>query len=122
AAGIELAAELVDSLLAEAGVERRAIVGAAMGLPGPVTGPSGELGSSTILPGWVGVRAADAMSARLGLEVKVDNDANLGALAEWTSGAAKGCDTIAYVKVATGIGAGLIVDGRPFRGAGGTAG
>jgi len=121
-AGIERAAVLVEELLDEAGIGRESLVGAAMGLPGPVTDPTGELGSSTILPGWVGVRAAEAMSARLGLEVSVDNDANLGALAEWTQGAGRGCDTLVYVKLSTGVGAGLIVDGRPFRGAGGTAG
>jgi predicted NBD/HSP70 family sugar kinase len=121
-AGIDHAAALVDELLAEARVRRDSLVGAAMGLPGPVTGPKGELGSSTILPGWVGVRAAEAMSARLGLQVTVDNDANLGALAEWTQGAGRGCDTLVYVKVSTGVGAGLIVDGQPFRGATGTAG
>ena len=102
--GIERAAELVESLLAETG------------------GPTGELGSSTILPGWVGVRAAEAMSTRLGLNVTIDNDANLGALAEWTQGAGHGCETLVYVKVATGVGAGMIIDGRPFRGATGTAG
>jgi predicted ArsR family transcriptional regulator len=58
ATGIERAADLFESLLAETGLDRSAVVGAAMGLPGPVTGPGGELGSSTILPGWVGVRAA----------------------------------------------------------------
>jgi len=121
-AGVELAAQLVDALLAETGTDRDTLVGAGMGIPGPVTGPEGELGSSTILPGWVGVRAAEVMSARLGLDVTVDNDANLGALAEWTQGAGRGCQTLVYVKVATGIGAGLIVDGRPFRGAHGTAG
>ena len=120
-AGIERAAQLVDEVLAEAGASRETIVGVGMGLPGPVRA-SGELGSSTILPGWVGVRAAAAMGERLDLPVTVDNDANLGALAEWTWGAARGCTTLAYVKVATGIGAGLIVDGRPFRGASGTAG
>jgi len=119
--GIERAAELVAEVLEEAGSERDTVVAVGMGLPGPVRA-TGELGSSTILPGWVGVRAAAAMSERLDLAVTVDNDANLGALAEWTWGAARGSQTIAYVKVSTGIGAGLIVDGRPFRGAGGTAG
>src|SRR5436190_173756 len=82
----------------------------------------GELGSSTILPGWVGVRAAEAMSERLGLDVVADNDANLGALAEWVHGAGRGCNTVVYVKISNGIGAGLIIDGQPFRGANGTAG
>jgi predicted NBD/HSP70 family sugar kinase len=120
--GIERAAELIDSLLDETGTDRDLLVGAAMGLPGPVVSQTGELGSSTILPGWVGVRAAEAMSARLGLNVAVENDAHLGALAEWTQGAGHGCETLVYVKLSTGIGAGLIVDGRPFRGANGTAG
>jgi predicted NBD/HSP70 family sugar kinase len=62
------------------------------------------------------------MSERLGLEVSVDNDANLGVLAEWTWGAAQGCGNAVYVKASTGIGAGLILEGRLFHGAGGTAG
>ena len=93
-----------------------------MGLPGPVHRPSGELGNSTILPGWVGVRAADAVSIALGHAVEVENDANLGALGEWMWGAGRGADHMAYVKAATGIGAGFIVAGQPYVGAGGTAG
>jgi predicted NBD/HSP70 family sugar kinase len=120
--GMEVALGLVREVLAESGVARSEIVGVGMGLPGPINRESGELGSSTILPGWVGVRAEEDMSARLGMDVRVDNDANLGALAEWTWGAARGSANVAYLKVSTGIGAGLIVDGRLFRGAGGTAG
>src|SRR4051812_32598898 len=120
--GIERAVALVDEVLDEAGVRRAALVGAGMGLPGPVDQDTGELGSTTILPGWRGVRAADAMAERLELPVRVDNDANLGALSEWTWGAAAGERDVAYLKISTGIGAGLILSGRPFRGAGGVAG
>jgi predicted NBD/HSP70 family sugar kinase len=120
--GMTEAARLVDAVLAEAAVDRNSVIGAGLGLPGPVNQATGELGSSTILPGWVGVRAQTAMSQRLGLEVRVDNDANLGALGEWTWGAARGASNVAYLKVATGIGTGLIIDGRLYRGAGGTAG
>jgi predicted NBD/HSP70 family sugar kinase len=62
------------------------------------------------------------MSQRLGLPVFVDNDANLGALAESAWGAGQGCDQMAYIKAATGIGAGLVHDGHLFRGTTGTAG
>lgn len=120
--GMRVAAGLVDEVLAEAAIDRHTIVGVGMGLPGPIRRSTGELGSATILPGWVGVRGQQAMSARLGLPVQVDNDANLGALGEWNWGAAKGCADVVYVKVSTGIGAGLILGGRLFRGAGGTAG
>ena len=119
---IALAVSLVDEVLTEAGASRGEIVGVGMGLPGPVHQPSGELGDSTILPGWVGVRAASAMSDALGHSVEVQNDANLGALSEWMWGAGRDADDMAYLNVATGIGAGLIVRGRPYVGAGGTAG
>lgn len=122
AASIAIAVELVEEVLAESGATREEVVGVGMGLPGPVHLPSGELGHSTILPGWVGVRATDAMESALGLPVEVGNDANLGALSEWMWGAGQGADDMVYVKVAHGIGAGLIVAGRPFVGASGTAG
>jgi predicted NBD/HSP70 family sugar kinase len=119
---IALAALLFEDALAEAGVKAAEVVGVGMGLPGPVHRPSGELGDSTILPGWVGVRAADAVGNALGHAVHVENDANLGALGEWMWGAGRGADHMAYVKASTGIGAGFIVAGQPYVGAGGTAG
>jgi predicted NBD/HSP70 family sugar kinase len=116
------AAEQVDQALHAAQAERGEVVAVGMGLPGPVHRTTGELGDSTILPGWVGIRAAAAMGDTLGLPVTVDNDANLGALGEWTWGAARGYSDVAYLKIATGIGAGLIIGGRPYTGVGGTAG
>jgi predicted NBD/HSP70 family sugar kinase len=62
------------------------------------------------------------MRDRLRLPVHVDNDANLGALAELHWGAGRGCSCLTYIKIATGIGAGLVVGRRLYRGAGGTAG
>ena len=120
--GLETAVELVDEVLGEAGVSRADVIGVGLGLPGPIELSTGRVGSSSILPGWVGVRAAEALSSRLDLPVQVDNDANLGALAELHWGAATGYRNAAYLKVSTGIGAGLIVDGRLFHGADGMAG
>ena len=122
AEAIALATRLVAEVLEEAGAAASEIAGVGMGLPGPVHRPTGELGDSTILPGWVGVRAADAMSEALGHHVEVENDASLGALSEWMWGAGRGAEDLAYLKLATGIGAGLIVRGRPYGGSGGTAG
>jgi predicted NBD/HSP70 family sugar kinase len=62
------------------------------------------------------------MQERLGVPVEIENDANLGALAELTWGAGRGCSNFAYIKAATGIGAGLVIDGRLLHGASGTAG
>src|SRR4051795_2097277 len=119
---LDRAVELVGAVLAEAGVARDRVLGAGMGLPGPIDRRTGTVGSSVILPGWAGVRAAEAMSARLGLPVLVDNDANLGALAEIAVGAGRGLDDVVYVKMASGIGAGLVLGGRLHHGATGVAG
>ena len=119
---LDAVGRLLDEALQEAGVKRESLAAVGMGLPGPVTAETGELGSATILPGWSGVRAHEVVSERLGLPVLVDNDANLGALGEWTWGAGRGRTNVAYVKMSAGIGCGLVLGGAPFRGAGGTAG
>ncbi|HYW22611.1 MAG TPA: ROK family transcriptional regulator [Terriglobales bacterium] len=121
-ASLDLAAELVDEVLSEACVPRSSVLDVGMGVPGPVDRVRGAVGSATVLAGWIGVRAAEELSARLGLPVEMDNDANLGALAEHTLGAGRGCSDLAYLKLSSGIGCGLIVNGRPYRGTAGTAG
>ena len=118
---IDRAAELVEVVLAEADADRERVLGVGMGLPGPVH-RTGVVGSSAILPGWAGTQAAERMRARLDFEVWLGNDANLGALAEATWGAGRGSPTLVYVKLSTGIGAGIVIGDRLFEGAGGTAG
>ena len=84
---IALAQKVFADALEEAEVARDEVVRVGLGLPGPVHRPSGELGNSTILPGWAGTRAAEAVAEALELPVEVENDANLGALGEWMWGA-----------------------------------
>lgn len=121
---LEQAAELLSEVLATAGVDRSDVVGAGLGLPAPINQSTGRVGSPTILPGWVGIRAADLADSVLDLPVpvRVDNDANLGALAEWMRGAGIGTTNMVYVKLAEGVGAGLIVNRELYSGASGTAG
>jgi predicted NBD/HSP70 family sugar kinase/biotin operon repressor len=119
--GIDQAAELVEIVLGAAGVDAGRVLGVGMGLPGPVH-RTGVVGSSAILPGWAGTHAAERMGERLSMEVWLRNDANLGALAESIWGAGREADGLVYLKLATGIGAGIVLRGRLFEGAGGTAG
>jgi predicted NBD/HSP70 family sugar kinase len=121
-AGMDRAAKLVREILEEAGATKRSVIGAAMGLPAPISRPEGVVASSNILPGWAGVQVTEEMSERLGMPVFIENDSNLGALAESTWGAGMGFDQLAYIKAATGIGSGLVQDGKLFRGTSGTAG
>jgi predicted NBD/HSP70 family sugar kinase len=120
--GLATAAEFVSQVLAEANAERDRVLGVGMGLPAPIDRATGAVQGSSILPGWVGVDAAAEASARLKLPVEVENDANLGALAELVWGAARGRSEVAYIKVSSGIGAGLISSARLQHGVGGTAG
>src|SRR5204863_8268866 len=112
----------IHDTLDRAGATIDEVVGVGMGLPGPISRDTGTLGSSTILPAWVGVPVAAAMTERLGVPVYADNDANLGVLAEVTFGAGRGYREVAYLKVSSGIGAGLYMDGRIYRGGNGTGG
>jgi predicted NBD/HSP70 family sugar kinase len=91
-----------------------------LGLPAPVAGEIVQ--SSSIFPGWESLNAREAAEAVFGVPVHVENDANLGALAEHRIGAARGHDSIVYVKTSSGVGAGIIVDDVLFHGANGTAG
>jgi predicted NBD/HSP70 family sugar kinase len=112
---------LVSEVVTSAGVDRTDIVGIGLGLPAPLD-TSGHATSITIPPMWVHEDPAQALAQRLGAAVAVENDANLGALAEARWGAGRRFDTLFYVKASTGIGAGLVFGGRIFRGTAGTAG
>ncbi|GAC1653585.1 MAG: ROK family transcriptional regulator [Candidatus Dormibacteraceae bacterium] len=119
---LDVAAALAAELMAECGIAASSVMGVGMGVPGPVNHRTGRVGSSSILPGWLGFQAAQEMERRLGIPVAVDNDANLGALGEVAWGEVRDCSDLAYIKVSSGIGAGLVLGGRLHRGANGTAG
>lgn len=118
--GLELAATLLDQVLREIGHDRSEVRSIGLGLPAPIS--DDVVRSSAILPGWVGVNALGVARTWFGCLVHVDNDANFGALAEHRVGAAQDEDDVVYVKVSSGVGAGLIVDGQIFHGARGSAG
>src|SRR5919202_4218993 len=119
---LDRAAELICEVIAEAGADRERVVAVGMGLPGPIDTVTGVVGSSIILSGWAGLRPAAELERRIGLHVEVDNDANLGALAEVAFGAARGVSDVIYLKVASGIGAGIVLGGTLQRGVTGLAG
>lgn len=116
---LDLARRVLEELLAaRPGAPRLRQVG--MGLPAPVTREA--IGSHSIFPGWEGVNARAVAEETFGVPVAVENDANLGALAEHRRGVARGHDSSVFVKISSGVGAGIVIDNNLFRGAGGTAG
>jgi predicted NBD/HSP70 family sugar kinase len=119
---LDLAARLVDEALEEAEIPQDRLLAAGLGLSGPVDHEADLVHRSTILPSWGDIRPGAEMSRRLSVPVHIENDANLGALAEVSMGAALGRRHAIYLMIAAGIGAGIILDGKVVHGAGGTAG
>jgi predicted NBD/HSP70 family sugar kinase len=115
------AADLALAAVADAGRPTDDLRLAVLGVPVPLGGPEGAVADNNILPLWVGHRPGAELGSLLGVPVVADNDANLGAVGEQRYGGA-GATSLLYLKLATGIGAGLVLDGRLFRGEGGTAG
>lgn len=116
AEGMDAAAALLAKLLRRQGVGRNAVLGAGVGIPGPIDRRTGTVVQGAILPEWVGINMREDLAERLGMPVFIDNDANLGALAEVTWGPHGGTGNLIFIKVASGIGAGLIINGSLYYG------
>lgn len=98
------------------------VLGIGLGVPSPVRSSDGGRLASHLFPKWAGIDLHTHLTAAHGLPVHLDNDANLGALGEHWWGAGQDVADLAYIKVATGVGAGILIDGRIHRGATGIAG
>jgi glucokinase-like ROK family protein len=96
--------------------------GIGIGVPGPVEFATGRPTSPPIMPGWDDYPVRERLGDRYGVPVWVDNDVNLMALGEIRVGAAKGHGSAIFIKVGTGIGAGIVINGTLHRGAQGSAG
>lgn len=101
--------------------QRKRLLGIGIGTPGLIDYASGVVITAANL-GWKNVPLRDLLQAEFDLPVFVDNDANVAALAEWSQGAGQGASHLVYLTVSRGLGAGIILNGLVYRGAGGTAG
>jgi glucokinase-like ROK family protein len=114
--------ELFHELLAGTPRLTSQLWGVGIGVPGPVEFDSGRAVAPPIMPGWDDFPVSDYFRERFGVPVWVDNDVNVMALGELRAGVARGHDNVLFVKMGTGVGAGLVVDGRLHRGSQGSAG
>lgn len=105
-----------------AGLRRDDIVATVIGSPGVLNMHSRSFGHVPNLPGWERKGLLDDLEKALGPGLVVENDANLAALGEYQAGAARGIGTFVTLTIGTGIGMGIVVDGKLFRGANGAAG
>ena len=112
----------IDDGLAELGIARRQVIGIGVGVPTPVRPDKPGRLPSHIVPAWRDHDVHEILSRAYGLPIFVENDANLGALAEQWWGAGKDGKDLTYIKIGTSVGSGPIINGELYRGAGGTAG
>lgn len=115
-------AELLAGLLEEQGTTARDVIGIGVGVPGPVEYASGRPTAPPIMPGWDLYPIRDAFVDRYDAPVFVDNDVNIMALGEHRGGVGRGVENMLFIKVGTGIGCGIVVGGRLYRGSQGSAG
>ncbi|WP_354217683.1 MULTISPECIES: ROK family protein [unclassified Arthrobacter] len=114
-------AENITALLKQIDRDSRELIAIGIGLPGPVEHGTGKPSKPPLMPGWDGFDVPEAMRKKFQVPVLVDNDVNIMALGE-RSAQWPDTDHMIFVKVATGIGAGIISSGQLQRGADGTAG
>lgn len=118
---LEWLCERFDELLAERGLDRGAVRGVGLGLPGPVEFASGRPIKPPIMPGWDGFPVAERLAASFVGPVLVDNDVNIMALGEhWMRWADE--QELMFIKTGTGVGCGIISGGHILRGHEGAAG
>jgi predicted NBD/HSP70 family sugar kinase len=117
----QVIADLMD-FTAEHHIGWHQIIGVGLGIPGPMDAASRMLVRPPRMPGWDQFDIRAVMERACKVPIYLDNAANMGARGESQYGAARNVEFMAYVKVATGIGCGLIMNGDIYRGAGGTAG
>ncbi|MCA1588022.1 MAG: ROK family protein [Chloroflexi bacterium] len=97
-------------------------IGVGISAPGPLDPWRGVVVSPPNLSGWRGVPLADPVEEALALPTFLERDTNVAVLAEWRYGAGQGARNVIYITVSTGVGGGIVAEGRPIIGPDGTAG
>lgn len=114
--------DTIETILEKNNVSLQDIKGIGISCGGPLDSKKGIILSPPNLLGWDNVRIVEAFEKKFGIRTKLQNDANACALAEWKYGAAKGFNNVIFLTFGTGLGAGIILDGRLYSGTNDMAG
>jgi glucokinase len=110
-------ASTAQELLTAARLEPRSLAAIGVSAPGPLDPSTGTVRDAPNLPGWHEVPISAQLARAFGRSVRLENDANAAALAEWRFGAGRGSRAFAFLTMSTGVGAGFVLDGSLYRGA-----
>ena len=113
---------ILNQVLRRRGLSTTDLAGVGIGVPGPVIADKGMVMAPPIMPGWDRYPIRATLENKWGTAVTLNNDAELGALGEWAYGAGRGEKNLAFIKVGSGIGAGLIINKQIYGGTTGSAG
>ncbi len=119
---IQMFIRTIREMEEEYSVERKDILGIGISCGGPLDRKSGLILNPPNLPGWVNVPVCRMLGREFGIPVTLENDANACALAEWKYGAGRGYSNVIFLTFGTGLGAGLILDGKLYHGTNDMAG
>jgi len=115
-------AQEVQRITAAADIAAGDLDGIGVGVPGFVDFGRGYVHNLANVPGWTGVYLKEMLEQQLGMPAMIDNDVNAMALGESKFGAGRNYDHVVFVTLGTGVGGGILIDGKLFRGAHSTAG
>lgn len=113
--------ELANRALSDAGLTAGDLAAIGVGCTGPLDTVTGIVHDPPNMPGWYAVPVGAHLAEAFGRPVVIDNDANAAAMGEYRFGAGRGFSDLFYATISTGIGAGLVLDGRLYRGVNGNA-
>lgn len=112
----------IGSILSSKGISKKQVAGVGIGLPGPIDHERGVVRFLPNIPGWDNVPLKSILQKKLGLPVFIDNDVKIITLAEWKFGAGRGVSDLVCLTLGTGVGSGLILENRLYRGCANAAG
>ncbi len=119
---IEAIVGRIEYLIGKNNLKKNNILGIGFGLPGLINPPKGIVNFLPNIPGWKNIPLKNLIEKKLKIPVYLENDVNLITLGEWKYGAGVGCRNLICMTLGTGVGGGLILDGRLYRGEGFVAG
>ena len=108
----------IQQFIEQKTIDPASVIGVGIGVPGPVN--SKGIVNKCINLGWGVFNIAEELSRLVGFPVKAGNDANVAALGEYWKGGGKGCDNMVFVTLGTGVGGGIVIEGKLLHGAHGS--
>ncbi|MBQ8847958.1 MAG: ROK family protein [Candidatus Gastranaerophilales bacterium] len=121
-AGVNNIKQAIKELMQETNQDAKTIEAIGFGLPGQIDYKEGIVKNLPNIPGWVNIPLAKMIEDEFSIPTKLDNDVRCAALGELNFGAGKGCENLICITVGTGIGSGIVLNGKLIRGASNAAG